>query len=951
VSDFGLAKQERPALTASDAVLGTPSYMAPEQAAGSSRTAGPAADVYALGAILYEVLTGRPPFRAATVLETLAQVKALEPVPPSRLQPGVPRDLDTICLKCLAKVPDRRYASAAALANDLGRFLAGEPIRARPVGRLEQALKWARRRPAVAALWVVGGLVVLLGGGVGLWLERQAARQEAALRQGVTDALDRAADLCQRTRWDEARGVLDQAAVRLGSFGHTDLRRRVERARADLRLVNRLEAARLKAATWVHDHIDYAAAERDYAAAFHEAGLGQPGQDVKTTAARVQASAVKNELVDALDDWAALARDRRQQAWLQAVARAADPDRRRSHFRDPALWKDRAALQRLAGEASAADLSPQLLRSLGEGLMLRGGDALPLLMAAQRRYPSDFWITFGLGNALLKSKPGEALGYFRAALALRPQASGMHINLGAALSNLGRTDEAIAEYREAVRLDRQSALAHNHLGHALYVSGRLAQASACYQNAIALDPKDALAHGGLGLVLYGQGRLDEAIACCRKALALDPHNAPVCNSLGAALYKKGQVEEAAAWYQKAIDLDPRYATAHSNLGDTLVDRGRVEEAIPRFQKALALDPRLTIAHMGLGRALQEKNRPAEASDCFRKALALDPRLAGAHLNLGRALQAQGRLEEAVACYVKAQTLDPKDAKVHSNLGTALKDLGRLDEAIASFRRGIALDPRLAVVHYNLGITLYVQGRLEEARACYQKTLAPDSRNALAHGALGQALLQQGQFSKARESIRRCLQLLPAHSSLRSPVSQLLQQCERLLTLDARLPALLKGESEPASATERLEYAYLCRYRQFHAASARFFAAAFAADPKLAENPATGYRYAAACAAVLTDAGAGKDASQVSDRERSRWRRQALGWLRADLAVWVGQLQTNQPQARELVRRTLGSWQKDPALAAIRDAAWIVNLPADELRACRRLWADVDQLLKRAGAPK
>jgi serine/threonine protein kinase len=162
ITDFGLAKRldDDSGQTQTGAVLGTPSYMAPEQAAGHNKAVGPAADIYALGAILYELLTGRPPFKAASVLETVQQVRSQEPVAPSRLQPGVPRDLETICLKCLEKEPARRYPSAAALADDLRRFLDGRPIQARPVGAALRALKWARRRPALAALV---GVSVLAG--------------------------------------------------------------------------------------------------------------------------------------------------------------------------------------------------------------------------------------------------------------------------------------------------------------------------------------------------------------------------------------------------------------------------------------------------------------------------------------------------------------------------------------------------------------------------------------------------------------------------------------------------------------------------------------------------------------------------------------------------------------------------------------------------------------------
>ncbi|HKB40664.1 MAG TPA: serine/threonine-protein kinase [Gemmataceae bacterium] len=163
IADFGLAKTlDEAGQTASGAVLGTPSYMAPEQARGKGHEAGPAVDTYALGAVLYECLTGRPPFKAATTADTLLQVIGDEPVPPSRLAPAVPPDLETVCLKCLQKEPARRYLSALELADDLGRFLAGEPVRARPAGRLERAAKWARRRPAAAALLGVCVLAALL---------------------------------------------------------------------------------------------------------------------------------------------------------------------------------------------------------------------------------------------------------------------------------------------------------------------------------------------------------------------------------------------------------------------------------------------------------------------------------------------------------------------------------------------------------------------------------------------------------------------------------------------------------------------------------------------------------------------------------------------------------------------------------------------------------------------
>lgn len=193
ITDFGLARRinaDKPALTASGAIVGTPAYMAPEQAAGDAKETGPAADVYALGAILYELLTGRPPFQGVTILETLEQVRTQEPVPPSRLVPKLPSDIETICLKCLRKEPGRRYASAAELANDLGRYLRGDPIQARPIPAWEKGWKWARRRPTIAALLVAlcSLAVISLVTVTLLWRRAENALDTVKVKQEETEA-------------------------------------------------------------------------------------------------------------------------------------------------------------------------------------------------------------------------------------------------------------------------------------------------------------------------------------------------------------------------------------------------------------------------------------------------------------------------------------------------------------------------------------------------------------------------------------------------------------------------------------------------------------------------------------------------------------------------------------------------------------------------------------------
>ncbi len=194
ITDFGLAKRLdiTTAQTETGQILGTPSYLAPEQAGGVIKRIGPAADVYALGAILYELVTGRPPFKTANVIETLTMVLSDDPVPPGRFQQRLPRDIETICLKCLDKQPGRRYGSAQELAEDLGRFLAGQPIQARPATYRDRILKWVRRRPDLAAALAGVILVTLVAGSLVAWqwhkavvalIETQREKKERALAQ------------------------------------------------------------------------------------------------------------------------------------------------------------------------------------------------------------------------------------------------------------------------------------------------------------------------------------------------------------------------------------------------------------------------------------------------------------------------------------------------------------------------------------------------------------------------------------------------------------------------------------------------------------------------------------------------------------------------------------------------------------------------------------------------
>jgi serine/threonine protein kinase/tetratricopeptide (TPR) repeat protein len=701
ITDFGLARRLEGAagLTQSGAPVGTPSYMAPEQAEGKSGEVGPAADIYALGAILYELLTGRPPFRAETAAETLRQVVSQDPVTPSRLNAAVPRDPETICLKCLEKDPRRRYPSALALAEDLHRFERNEPIVARPVGPVEHVLRWIRRHPTGAALVATALALIGLASGGSVWLVQQQDQRRTELHNHVGTAVGEAENLRKQFHFNEARELLGHARQQVELAGPDDLRQQVKQARDDLELAENLDNARMSAATPAEGRSGFPSAESMYEETLAKAGFVRQGDNSAEMAARVRNSSTRAEIIGALDDWASITGDPERQQWALVVASKADPNSSQNRVRQLWLSGDVSGLTNLVRELRIDDLSPQLLTAVIRILPKRRGEAAPLLSLAQARYPQDFWINYELGWAFRLSErfDEEALGYFRAALALRPESSWAHNSIGITFFSLNRLDEAISHYQEAIQLDKGWAAPHIALGQALLDKGRVDEAIGHLQEAMRLDPKvSAKAHFYLGEAFRRQHQLDEAIRHYQKSIRLEPkESARAHHSFGLALGAKGRQDEAIRHYQEAVRLDPEGAVPHIHLGYALYVEGRQGEAICHLQEAMRLDPRSSArAHTNLGAAQRVTGQLDEAIGTLQEAIRLDPKgSATAHNNLGLALWAKRRQDDAIGHYQEAIRLDPKEsAPAHSNLGAALYAKGRLDEAISHFQESIRLDP-------------------------------------------------------------------------------------------------------------------------------------------------------------------------------------------------------------------------------------------------------------------
>jgi serine/threonine-protein kinase len=940
---------DAPGLSRAGSAMGTPAYMAPEQARGEGDRVDERADVFALGSILCEVLTGEPAFLGRTSGEILRKAALGDTADAlARLDAcGADAELIAIARYCLAREAEDRPRHAGAVAERITAHLAGvqdrlraaELARAAESARAEEAIVRARaeRRARRLQVGLAASLLVLTtaGGLTFTYLLHQHQQRAARFAQVLAEATvlrDKARTTPEEpSAWRDAMAALERAEGQGLEPQVAALRGEIQagqdRAERDARL--RQELVEVRA-----NQIDVRAAGTDlaYAAAFRDAGLDLDALDPAEFARRLasRGGAVAIELSAFLDDWSAARREanRPVAAWRRPLeaARLADPDPYRDRLRATLLAEDRKpqapALKAMAAAPEASDLPAPTVALLAHTLTHVGEAeaAVALLRLAVGRHPGDVWVNYNLAGALLHLRPAdreEAVRYYTAARALRPETAHELAHL---LASLGRRRRAEAEavFRDLMQRRPDNARHLVCLAIFLQTHGRHAEAAPLFERAVAtaratirLNPDDAWAHRTLGLAVEGPGKWDEAIAELREAIRLDPDSAEAHHFLASALHSQGKLTEAIPEYREAIRLDPDEAKAHVYLGQALAPQGRRDEAIAELREAIRLQP--------------------DPGGTLR-------------LDLANALTALGKGDEAIELQREAVRLEPGNASAHNDLGTALRLKGRLDEAIAEFREAMRLDPVLG--HNNLALALKAQGKRDEALAEFRDAVRRRPSNVVVHRNLGGFLLEDGRLDEALAAYRRAAELARPGSAAARWLSERTRKLEQEMGLAGRLPAVLDGKDKPASAAETLVFARLCYDTKRYAAAARLLDEAFAAVPGLAEDLESGHRYIAARAAAQAGAGKGEKEPPLDGREKARWRKKAVAWLRSDLVRRAEQARAGTPAARAGVAQQLLYWNSDPNLAGIRDATALGALPADEQAACRALWAEVEALLDR-----
>jgi tetratricopeptide (TPR) repeat protein len=792
ITDFGVAKHldNETWKTRSGALMGTPTYMAPEQASGQQSQVSPVTDVYALGAILYELLTGRPPFLAPTMMETLELVRFREPVPPSRIMPRLPRDLETICLKCLQKEPGKRYRSARDLAADLRRFLAYEPIKARPISLGERALKWMKRKRGLVAFYA---LVLVSAGVIGSIQIGSRYQRLRELGREVDRSVANAEEVIARENWGPANAYLTSALEKLGS----EQALKEKRARI-LELKETVEArlAAAKQALEERDRYQQAIAQYDGFFKLHDEALfhstlafgegleenrRQARQAAERALALVGVSATGAGRPQVADELPAGKRSELGQGcyvMLLVLADALSPPSApgtAEHARQSLQLLDQADHLRSLEQAPFRAYHLRRARYLSR----TGAES----EAAQERQQGNRQPVAGAPDYYLlgeesykKGELRDALSQFENALLARPDHQWARYFFAVCYLRLNRPAEAkatltafLSQRQDFVWIYLLRGYASTQLGPAEYPA-----AEADFDKAAKLEPRDDALYAlytNRGVLRLRQQKYAEAIADFQAAIALRPSHYQGYVSLAQVYQVTQRWQEAIACYDQAVAKEPRLAVLYRNRAQLHLERKDWEAALKDCERAITETPAGDTVNRARdqaerGRILHHLGRYDQATAAYDAALRIDPDYTDPFLWRGEALVKLRRYPEAAQSYDRyLEHARKPPVEVYQARGNLRARLDRYPEAIPDYTRALDLQPDNVAVRAARGWAYLICNSPKLALPDFEQVLERQPDNGEAYAGRGSARVRLGHYREAVADAEEVARRLPESASM------------------------------------------------------------------------------------------------------------------------------------------------------------------------------------------
>jgi tetratricopeptide (TPR) repeat protein len=591
-------------------------------------------------------------------------------------------------------------------------------------------------------------------------------------------------------------------------------------------------------------------------------------------------------------------------------------------------------------------------------------EAIEEYRVAVRIEPTEPHVRCVLGRALIQKDGAldEAITEYQRGLQIQPNSAELHWELALGLVLRNEVDLAIDQLRESIRCDSGNGEHHALLGDLLRKQGKREAAFAEFREALLHhfhSPEMIFAY------LHDTGQFEDEVKVYHEMIHLHPEGSFWVTTIGGWLRSLGKTGEEIKFYHEASRVNSKVPDTHRLLAGALEKQGRFDEAITACRHALRLKSDIPEIHGHLAGLLERRGKLDEAKSEYareiallREALRRNPGDAGAHQSLAVALFNRGMWDEACKEVREASRIAPS-SNPFGSVGNWCYSSGKVDQAIALFREAVRLRPVDAEAHNNLGYYLLDFGEadmalLEIRQALRLKPNSPDYLDSL-----GWALLAKGDLKGAMAPLREAIHLRGENPGA-EPQSHL-RHVERLSALEGRLDAILRGRDVPTDTDGRLDVAELCRVTRRFGVAARFYREAFQAKPALADDLDSQHRLHAAIAAAQagTSPSQDKDTPPVDDAERTRWRAQALDWLRAEkdacakiIEAEVVEQKANRPpddgaQRLPLARKTLDILAHHRDLACVRDESRLKGFPPEERPAWQAFWAEVDALRKRA----